>query len=197
MPHIGLPKRFSKLTILLIFMALFTQGIQASHLGFGLRYGLRKVADVVVKDVYGEGYVYNPYIRWMPHPVFAFEVAYEGGYKKEAPIGIFDENSILSVTGWEVCLVLHYRIQRFDPYVRFGYANYHYKQEIDSEFVRQKVDHRVASSVIAGGLNVELIKGLNVGAEVKYAPLKVQPFDVEVDLSGIRYLFSLSYFFDY
>jgi hypothetical protein len=186
-----------KMAVLILIALLSAQAVQASKLGFGLRYGLRKVTDEVIKDVYGEGYVYNPYIRWMPHHFFAFEVAYEGGYKKEAPVGIFAENSTLSVTGWEVCLVLHYRISRFDPYVRFGYANYHYKQEIESEFVQQKVDHRSATSVVAGGLHFEVIKGLNIGAEVKYAPMKVQPFEIEVDLSGARFMVSLNYEFDY
>ncbi len=186
-----------KLAILLILILFTTQLLQASKLEFGLRYGMRKVADVVIKEVYGDGYVYNPYIRWMPHHFFAFEVAYEGGYAKEAPIGLFEENSTLSVTGWEICMVLHYRFNRFDPYVRFGYANYQYKQEIDSEFIRQQVDHRKATSLIAGGLKVELYKGLNFGGEVKYSPMKVQPFEVEVDLSGLRYLLSLSYEFNY
>ena len=190
-------KNMSRILVVLILVALAAQSLQAARLGFGLRYGLRKVVDEAIKEVYGEGYVYNPYIRWVPHHFFAFEVAYEGGYNKEAPIGLFDENSTFSVNGFEVCLVLHYRIDRFDPYVRFGYANYHYKQEIDSKFVRQQVDHWKATSVIAGGLNIGLVQGLNAGFEVKYAPMKVQPFEVEVDLSGIRYLFSLSYEFDY
>ena len=186
-----------KLTILMCFILMTTQMLQASKLELGLRYGMRKVQDVVIKEIYGDGYVFNPYIRWMPHPFFAFEVAYEGGYAKEAPIGLFDENSTLSLTGWEICMVLHYRFNRFDPYVRFGYANYHYKQEIDSEFLRQKVDHRKATSLIAGGLKVELFKGLNIGGEVKYSPMKVQPFEVEVDLSGLRYMLSLSYEFNF
>lgn len=190
-------KHVPQVVIVILLFVLLTQPLQAGTLGFGLRYGLRKVVDEVIKDVYGEGYVYSPYIRWMPHQFFAFEVAYEGGYKKDAPIGLFEENSTFSVTGFEVCLILHYRIDRFDPYIRFGYANYHYKQEIDSEFVRQQVDHWKATSLVAGGLNIGLVHGLNAGFEVKYAPMKVQPFEIEVDLSGIRYLFSVSYEFDY
>jgi hypothetical protein len=38
---------------------------------------------------------------------------------------------------------------------------------------------------------------LYLGAEVKYVQLKVMPFDIKVDLGGLRYLLGLGLKFDW
>ena len=63
---------------------------------------------------------------------------------------------------------------------------YSYKQDIESEFIRNSVDHTKWTNVFAGGLILNLSRGLYLSAEVKTVPLRVMPFDREVDLSGVR-----------
>ncbi|GAI56629.1 unnamed protein product, partial [marine sediment metagenome] len=50
--------------------------------------------------------------------------------------------------------------------------------------------------VVGTGLNIYLIKGFFFIAEVKHVPLKVKPFDIEKDLSGLRYLLGLGFEFE-
>ena len=42
-----------------------------------------------------------------------------------------------------------------------------------------------------------MTEGLYLSGEVKYVPLKVKPFDEEVDLGGLRYLLGLGYAFKF
>jgi hypothetical protein len=44
-------------------------------------------------------------------------------------------------------------------------------------------------------MNINLFRGLYLSAEVKSVPLKVRPFDINVDLGGIRILAGIGYQF--
>jgi hypothetical protein len=82
-------------------------------------------------------------------------------------------------------------------YIKFGMAYYSYKQDIESDFIRNPVDQTKWTNVFAVGANWMLTRGLYLSVEVKTVPLKVIPFDREVDLSGIRVVSGVGYSFNF
>jgi hypothetical protein len=163
----------------------------------GINYGYRHVEDDLIQDTYGSGYVYVPYVRLTPLRNIGIEIAYEGGYKRDGTVGVFEENSALSVTGWEFSGILYLPIRPLMGYIKFGMAYYSYKQDIESEFIREPVDHKKWTNVFGGGLILTLARGLYLSAEVKTVPLRVIPFDREVDLSGVRVVGGIGYSFNF
>lgn len=184
----GAIKRVTVLVWMILFSVSF---IQAADLKLGLRVGHREVKDSNLHQIYGDGMVYTPYLSYFPHELYGLEFSYEGGYRKEAPIGLFDEQSTLSVQGLQLCGVLRYRVGQFVPYFKFGGACFFYKQEIESEYIRRDVDHHKWTTVVGAGVEWKLFSLLSLAAEWRSIPLKVKPYDVEVDLGGARYLLGL------
>jgi hypothetical protein len=90
---------FVKLVLLLFLGVIVVQTSQATQVSFGLNFGFRHVEDGVIQSTYGSGTVYVPYFRLTPLRNLGIEVAYEGGYRKSGTIGVYEENSTLSVTG--------------------------------------------------------------------------------------------------
>jgi hypothetical protein len=187
-----------KLTICVFLMFLSVQAGIAAQFALGLNAGYRYLDDPFLGEIYGDGYVFEPYIRYAPSSSFALELAYEGGYKKSAPVGLFQENSTLTVDGFQLSGIVRVpflRIRNVSTYFKLGIGYYFYKQDIDSEFVRQQVDHHKWTTIIGGGMNIHLFRGLFLTAEVKSIPLRVKPFEINVDLGGIRILFGIGYQF--
>jgi hypothetical protein len=187
-----------KLAICFLGVFLSVQIAGAAQFTLGLHAGYRFLNDNFLGEIYGDGYIFEPYIRYAPSGWIDLELSYEGGYKKSAPIGLFDEDSTLSISGLQLSGILQvpfFRIRRVRTYFKAGIAYYFYKQDIDSEFVRRKVDHTKWTTVIGGGLSLHLFRGLFLSAEVKSVPLRVRPFDIAVDLGGIRLLFGIGYQF--
>ena len=184
-----------KLLALLVLVLFFNPVLQAFDIIGGLNFGRRWIDDPDMKDIYGQGYVFQPFLRYNYTNLLAIEVAYEGGYKGDGRIGLFQEESTLSVTGWELSGILYYRINNFVPFIKFGVGFYGYKQDIASEFVRFKVDHHEITYILGGGMNVFLNNSIFLNTEIKYLPLKVKPFDREVDLSGMRVMLGLGFRF--
>lgn len=184
--------------LMLLFLSLIVvQTAAATQLILGLNYGYRHVEDGLIQDTYGSGFVYVPYLRVTPLRSIGFEVAYEGGYKKGGIVGIYEENSTLSVSGWEFSGVLYLPIRPLVGYIKLGMAYYSYKQDIESDFIRLPVDDKKWTSVFGIGAHLSIMKGLYVSFEVKTVPLKVVSFDREVDLSGVRVVGGLGYSFNF
>lgn len=187
-----------KLTFCVFLMFLSVQMGSTAQFAFGLNAGYRYLDDPTLGEIYGDGYVYEPYIRYSLSYSFGLELSYEGGYKKSAPIGLFEENSTLSVSGLQLSGIVQVpflRIRNVSTYFKLGIGYYFYKQDIDSEFIRRQVDHNKWTTVIGGGMNIHLFRGLFLTAEVKSIPLRVKPFEINVDLGGIRILFGIGYQF--
>ncbi len=187
-----------KLTMCVIWIFLSVQAGSAAQFTLGLNGGYRFLDDPALGEIYGDGYVYEPYVRYSISYWLDLELSYEGGYKKSARIGLFEEDSTLSVSGLQLAGIVRVpflRIRNVSTYFKAGIAYYFYKQDIDSEFLRQKVDHRKWTTVIGAGMNIHLFRGLFLTAEVKSIPLRVRPFDINVDLGGIRILFGIGYQF--
>lgn len=182
-----------RINILILTGVTFASFGRAGSVSIGLGGGLRKLNDDYLKNVYGDGYVFIPNMQLMISKPFSAEVAYEGGYKKGAAIGIYKEWSTLKISGWEFSGVLHYPIKWLLPYIKFGAGYYFYKQDIESPFVRFKVDHHKASLHFGSGTQAFFGKKFYLRAEVKYVLLKVKPFDTRVDLGGLRYLLGIGF----
>lgn len=190
-------RTFPKLVVLLFLCVIIAQTAQATQISLGLNYGFRHVEDGVIQSTYGNGTVYVPYLRLTPLRNIGVEIAYEGGYKKSGTVGIYEENSTLSVNGWEFSGILYLPIRPLMGYIKFGMAYYSYKQDIESEFIRNPVDHKKWTNVFGAGAILALSKGLFLSVEVKTVPLRVIPFDREVDLSGIRIVGGIGYSFNF
>ncbi len=190
-------KRLINGILFLVLLGCVVQTGRAIQVGIGLNYGLRQVQDEIMKETYGDGYVYVPYLRLIPFRSIGFEVAYEGGYKKSGTVGIYEEDSTLSVTGLEFSGILFLPFRPLVAYIKFGMGYYIYKQDIESDFTRLTVDHSKWTSFIAGGINLRVFDGLYISVEVKSVPLVVRPYDTEVNLGGLRFLAGIGYSFDF
>jgi hypothetical protein len=187
----------TKLLFFLLLAVIVVPAAQATQISLGLNYGFRHIEDGVIQTTYGNGSVFIPYLRFTPFRNVGVEVAYEGGYRKSGTVGFYEENSILSVTGWEFSGILYLPIRPLVGYIKFGMAYYSYGQDIESDFIRMPVDHKKWTNVFGIGASLMLFKGLYLSAEVKTVPLRVMPFDREVDLSGIRVVGGIGYSFDF
>jgi hypothetical protein len=185
-----------KIFVLIILILAAAQAGQAK-IQLGMRFGRRTVFDEAIRDTYGSGSVYLPFLRLTSRrSPLGLEIAYEGGYKKSANIGLFDEVGTLRLWGVEAAAFLTRRFGPVVPYVKLGIGYYAYSQEIESEFVRLPVDHKQQKLLVGGGVDVLLPGGLFLSGEFKYVPLKVAPHGVPVDLSGYRILVGMGIGFD-
>jgi opacity protein-like surface antigen len=165
----------------------FLEGSSAFHFEAGGFYGTRQVVDSDIKNVYGNGSVYFPFlaVTWKGLMLGA---GYEGGYSKSGKIGLYQDSTTLKVDGFEVFVGYAFRIKFLAPYLRVGYGSYSYKQTIDSPYLSDfKVDGTKSTVTGSAGIKFFPIKNLFLAIEARYVPLKVKPLDEEVDLSGLRF----------
>jgi len=180
-----------KSKLVFIILIIFPQISLATDITLGFNLGYREIKDPDLKEIYGDGYVYKPNLKYFPHEMWGLELSYEGGYKKEALVGSFQEESTLNVSGVQLCGVFRFRAGFLEPYFKFGVAAFSYKQDIQSQYVRRKVDHHQWTSVIGGGAQFKVSRMLFFIAELEYIPLIVKPFEKEVDLGRFRGLLGI------
>lgn len=182
-----------KRCILLFIYLVSISSVEAADITLGLKFGYRGLNDNNLAGIYGSGTVFAPHVRLALSRYAAVETAYEAGFSKNGLVGIYGEPSTLTITGWEVSGRLGYPIKGVFFYLKLGLGYFNYRQDIDSPFVRLKVDHHHAATLAGAGTDIKLSKRLGVSAEVQYVPLRVKPFDIEVDLGGLRLLVGFSY----
>jgi len=180
-----------KLLILSILLLAFVS-LPALDLDLGLQLGLR-TASGAIQDTYGSGMVFFPSLKLNVWKGLGIGLGYELGYKKEAKLGIYEENSTLKVGGFEAFAAYEFTKGNLAPYARLGIGSYAYSQDIESPIAKDVDDNKVAVSIGAGVKY--LLNKLFLSAELKYVLLKVKPLDVEVDLSGLRLLAGIGYRF--
>jgi hypothetical protein len=181
-----------KLLILSIAL-LAALSLPAIDLDLGLQLGLR-TASGTIQDTYGGGMVFFPSLKLNVWKGLGIGLGYELGYKKDAKIGLFQENSTLKVSGFEAFAAYEFVTGKLAPYARLGIGSYAYSQKVESEFVPDVDESKVAVSLGAGVKY--LLDKLFLSAELKYVPLKVKPLDEEVDLGGLRLLAGVGYAFN-
>lgn len=181
-----------KTLLFIILFGVLAWGLQAIDLDLGLLFGSRSVKDAQIKEVYGNGTSYFPYVSigfWKG--VFA-GLGYEGGYDRDGRIGLFQEETSLEVNGLEFFAGYRLDLGKVSPYVKLGLGSYAYEQVVSGQ---AKVDEKKSALNLALGARFYPAKGLFLGAEIKYVPLKVKPLLDEVDLGGLRLAAGIGYTF--
>lgn len=186
-------RQMNKLAIGLLLVLFVAGSGRAAEINLGVNLGYRQLKDPGLNEIYGSGVVYDLFARYFPLERYGIELSYEGGYKKDALIGLYQEDSTLTVTGIQLAGAFRYPVWKLVPYFKFGVGYFSYKQDIESEFVRFKVDHNKWTTVVGLGMTLDISREIFLSTEVKYIPLEVQPFDIPVDLGGMRYLIGLGF----
>ena len=188
-----------KKTILLILLFLvITANQYALDIDIGTFYGKRTVNDSEIRRVYGNGTVYFPYLTINLWKGIIIGGGYEGGYSKRGKIGLFGDSSSLSVTCTEFFIGYQFKTKWLSPYIKVGYDLFSYKQTIDSPYASgYKVDHKKGAASISGGIKLYPLRFFFLAGEIKYVPLKVKPFEENVDLGGLRYLIGAGFTFGF
>jgi len=180
------------------FLILFPIVQYASDFNMGIFLGPRIMSDSDIKDVYGNGMVYYPFVEINVWEGVYIGGGYEGGYSKNGKIGLYSESTTLKVTGMELFIGYQFKIKMISPYINVGFGSFSYKQTIDSPYVGDyKVDNKKTTMTVCGGIKFYLIKNFFLAGEVKYIPLKVKPYEHEVDLSGLRCSGGIGYTFKF
>ncbi len=187
-----------KKTAAALVLLLFTSSAAYSKIHLGFRLGRRTVFDENIKQVYGDGTIYLPFVRLTSsQSPMGLELSYEGGYSRTAPIGIFQENSTLSVSGVEASAFVTRRFGMLTPYLKVGIGYYTYKQDIDSEFIRRNIGNSQQVMLVGGGLDIQLFRGFYVTSEFKYVPFMIISDNRQVNLGGYRFLAGIGYSFNF
>lgn len=182
-----------KIITFAVLLSLLTLGLQAVKLDVGFLYGSRGVKDDAIKDAYGNGAAYFPFLAVNVWNGLSFGLGYEGGYDRDGKIGLYQEDSNFKVSGIEFFAAYRLELDKLSPYLKLGFGSYAYKQAVSNV---SKVDDSKSGLSLAIGIRYYPIKGLFLAAEGKYVPLKVKPLDEEVDLSGLRLAAGIGYTFD-
>jgi len=176
------------LIFIVLLAAMRSATFPAIHIEAGVLFGTRSVNNTDIKAVYGSGTVFFPYAAVHLWKGFFVGVGYEGGYSRSGKIGIYKEPTTLKVTGMEVFVGYQFSVDMVSPFLRAGYGSYSFKQVIDSPFhTEDGVDKTQGTVTLAGGLKLFLTGHFFLAGEVRYVPLKVMPYKVEVDLGGMRF----------
>jgi opacity protein-like surface antigen len=181
-----------KIIITTVLLGLLAIGLQAINLDVGLMYGSRSVKDPTIREVYGNGSVYFPYLAVNFWRGLALGLGYEGGYDRDGRIGLYQEPTTLKVAGMEFFTAYIFTVKKFSPYFKLGLASFSYEQSVNGEV---KFDKKKSALTLAGGARFYPVKSLFLAAEIKYVPLKVKPLTEEVDLSGMRFAVGIGYTF--
>lgn len=196
-PDQGKRSRIYPFKYLLFFFILmnltYASTAQALNLSLGFGAGYRQINDPYLNRVYGPGFIFVPYVQINLSRLVATEISYEGGYQKKAPIGIYQEPSLLKISGLEFSGCFLWPFSQLALYARAGAGYYFYRQDIDSPYVRYHVDHHDFAGHLGLGIELNLITKFLIRSEAKYVYLKVKPFDQRVDLGGWRFLLFLGY----
>jgi hypothetical protein len=124
--------------------------------------------------------------------------SYESGYEKNGALGVYLNPATLSVQGLDLHAGYELELKPLVLYVKAGLGLYHYVQTIrNNPFTEAyKVDQTKATAVFGAGFKLFPAKFLFLSGEAKYIPLKVRPYDYDVDLGGWRFLAGLGVSFE-
>lgn len=163
----------------------------------GLWYGPQKIRDAKIRSVYGEQSVFLPYLEVRVWKGLTAGAGYECGYNREGKIGLDQAASSFRMEGLDLFFGYEQRLKKFGIFGKVGLGLYSYKQTIaDFNVSGYAVDHSKTTMTFAGGIKFYPTRILFLAVEARYVPLKVKPFEAEVDLGGFRYMAGLGLAFD-
>jgi opacity protein-like surface antigen len=177
-----------------VLILLLASSARAWDVKIGIMGGARTASDPDIRRIYGGGSIYYPFLSVGLVKGFSLGTGYEGGYSRSGVIGSYRETTTLKVAGPEIFAGYWFRLEPLSLYLKAGWGSYGYPQTVDSPAARDfPVDARRGALLVAGGLQVFFSERFYLCGEVKYVPLKVRPYDREVDLGGFRYMAGVGY----
>lgn len=174
---------------LVLLVAVLSLAISASalELRVGGFFGMRTMNDAAIKDIYGEGTVLYPIVQLDILAGLGVGASYEL-YDRSGTVQPYGESSRLKITGLEGFLSYSINLKIVRPYVRAGFGSYDYEQTVESDYLAgYKVKAPKTAPHFAAGVVLKILKPVYFAVEAKYVPLKVRPFEDEVDLGGWRF----------
>jgi opacity protein-like surface antigen len=179
---------------LLLMGLILAPAARAVEIRLAFQAGPRSISDSEIKDVYGTGVCYFPSVSALLWKGIFAGAGFELAGKRDGTIGEYAEATTFKMTGFQAFVGYELALDRFKPYVLAGYGSFSYEQTVDSP-AAQPVKETKGAIFFAGGVRIAIWKGLFLSAEAKYVPLKVQPYDVEVNLGGMRFLGGIGWSF--
>jgi hypothetical protein len=172
---------------LVLAVLLLAPGADALTLDLSILAAYRTVRSPQIRDVYGNGFVAAPALGVRVWDGLSLTAGGELGYDRSGRIGLYDEKTRLTVSGWEAFALWEIAGRRWVPYLKAGMARLSYKQTIEAAPpLSLQARGRRTVTLLGAGLRAKLAAPLFGFVEIQYLPLKVKPFDSEVDLGGWR-----------
>ncbi len=164
---------------------LLALSLSAVDLDLGLNFGFRTLSDSQLKNAYGSGMVFNPYLQLNIYQGFFAGLTYEGGYSKEAKLGLFQEDSTFKLSDFEFFIGYEKLFSKVAPFLKVGFGSFKIKQEISSQYVSGFSETK---SALTFGAGVKYFAGENIFLQllVNYVQLKIKPFEDEIDCGGLK-----------
>lgn len=182
-----------KIIHILMILVLVSAYSNSATLTGGVGLGLGTMSDSDLCDIYGRGFVYNPYLSFSVSSKFSLGLGYEGGYKKDGNVGIFEDAATLEISGFQLFVKYDLGSGKLIPYLKLGYGYYTVKNDYDSgEMDKYGFSEKGSGLILGAGFSYPMSKGFFITAEAGYLMLKVKPFTKNVDTGGFRLLIGLA-----
>jgi hypothetical protein len=113
-------------------------------------------------------------------------------------LGPYDYPATFKMSAAALLAGYEFRTGRVGLFLQAGAAQVAYKQTVANPIVTNRpVDARRIALLAVAGIRIYPLDVLFFGLEARYAALKVQPYDVGVDLGGWRFAAGGGFAFDF
>lgn len=176
-----------------IFFALGGLSVPGLRAAVGLRaglwYGTQQVRDPKIAAAYGQGetFIAFPCLELRIGSGWTLAAGIETGYERSGVLGPYDYPATFKMSAAALLAGYEFRTGRVGMFLQAGAAQVAYKQTVANPNVTDRpVDARKIAPLAVAGIRIYPLDILFFGLEARYAALKVQPYDVGVDLGGWR-----------
>jgi translation elongation factor EF-1beta len=159
--------------------------------------GPQLINDDKIRTKYGEQCVFEPCLALRIDKRWSFGAEYEFGYDRKGKLGLELSPSTFRMSGADVFIGFELGSEIAALFAKVGLGVFAYKQTVENDFAKAyKVDQTKVTVPLAFGLKAYPAKFFFLGAEIRYVPLKVKPYDYEVDLGGLRIFGGAGFYFN-
>jgi len=168
----------------LLVSPLFSIGVKG-----GFLYGSRSVSDSYISDVYGSSSFYNFYLGISPIKGLTLGLGKESNYNKNGEVGTYNDSSTLKITS-SIYFFGRYEhaFGRFSPYLKIGFFKNEAEQTFENDVLKDfefKIDKTVV--FFGAGIKFNVVKHINIVADIYTLSFDVKPFEETKDLGGLRF----------